>query len=144
MRSTFAPTVAVERAGLRARPRLRVVALLGLATLAGGVLSPPITARQKSEPREIAVTAKRYTFEPSLIEVEQGEPVRLVVTAIDGVHGFAIKKVKVDKELMPNKAMAIDFVAKDAGEFPIMCTVICGEGHAQMTGTLRVVAKAAP
>lgn len=121
--------------------RRLLTVLVGLLACAA-VSSSPLTARQEIEPREIQITARRYTFEPSIVEVTQGEPVRLMVTAADGMHGFAIKKFKVDKEIMPNTTVKIDFVAREAGEFPIMCTVICGEGHASMTGTLKVVAKA--
>jgi cytochrome c oxidase subunit 2 len=112
-----------------------IVALLGCASVSA------LLGFQKAEPRLIEITARRYTFEPATVEVRQGERVRLVVRSADGLHGFAIKKFNVDKEVLKGQDVKVDIVAKDAGEFPIMCSVICGEGHATMTGTLKVVAQ---
>jgi heme/copper-type cytochrome/quinol oxidase subunit 2 len=38
--------------------------------------------------------------------------------------------------------VVIEFVASEAGTFPILCSEYCGNGHKDMTGTLVVVAKA--
>ena len=37
--------------------------------------------------------------------------------------------------------MNIDFTADAAGEFPILCTEFCGDGHEQMKGVLVVKAR---
>jgi heme/copper-type cytochrome/quinol oxidase subunit 2 len=37
----------------------------------------------------------------------------------------------------------IDFTPETAGEFPILCTEYCGEGHDQMKGVLVVKAREA-
>ena len=98
-----------------------------------------------SAPREIPVVAKRFTFEPSRVEVTEGERIRLVVTSDDGVHGVEIKKFKVNKKVpRGGEAITIDFVASAAGEYPIACSEYCGNGHEEMKGTLVVVAKAPP
>ena len=96
-------------------------------------------------PREIPVVAKRFTFEPARIEVTAGEHVRLVVSSADGVHGVEIKKFKVNKKVpRGGEAVTIDFVASAAGEFPILCSEYCGNGHEAMKGTLVVAAKSTP
>ena len=76
---------------------------------------------------------------PARIEVTEGERVRLVVTSGDGVHGIEIKKFKVDKK-MPRggEPVTIEFVAAAAGEFPILCSEYCGDGHEDMKGMLVV------
>ena len=60
----------------------------------------------------------------------EGERVRLVVKSADGVHGLEIKKFKVNK-LIPRggEPVTIDFVASAAGDFPILCSEDCGDGH---------------
>src|SRR6476661_5688368 len=63
------------------------------AEMRGGALTSTGPA-QSPTPRTIAITARRFEFVPSRIEVTQGEPVRLVVTSADGVHGVAIRKFK--------------------------------------------------
>jgi cytochrome c oxidase subunit 2 len=96
-----------------------------------------------SAPREIPVVAKRFTFEPSRVEVTEGERIRLVVTSDDGVHGLEIKKVKVNKKVpRGGEQITIDFVAPAPGEYPIVCSEYCGSDHEEMKGALVVAAKA--
>jgi cytochrome c oxidase subunit 2 len=95
----------------------------------------------QDEPRVIEVVAKRFTFEPARVEVTEGEHVRLVVKSGDGVHGVEIKKFKINKKVPRGGEATIDFVASAAGEFPIMCSEYCGEGHEDMKGMLVVAAK---
>jgi cytochrome c oxidase subunit II len=99
------------------------------------------TAAQ-GEPRAIEVVAKRFTFEPARVEVAEGERVRLVVRSGDGVHGVEIKKFRVNKRIpRGGDPVTIDFVASAAGEYPIICSEYCGDGHEDMKGMLVVVAK---
>ena len=98
----------------------------------------------QDEPRTIEVVAKRFAFEPARIEVTEGERVRLVVTSGDGVHGVEIKKFKVNKKVpRGGDPVTIEFVASAAGEFPILCSEYCGDGHEDMKGMLVVAAKSA-
>jgi cytochrome c oxidase subunit 2 len=125
--------------------RVSIVALLTLVFASGAV------ARQQSapaggEPKVFEVVARRFAFEPSTIEVVEGDRVRLLVRSADGPHGVEIKAFKVKKAVpraKPGDApITIDFVAASAGEFPILCSEWCGNGHEDMTGTLVVKAKA--
>ena len=102
-------------------------------------------AAQSPEPRVIEVLARRFAFEPSTIEVKVGERIRLVMVSADGVHGVEIKKFKVKKEIPRGKTpVTVDFTADTPGEFPILCSEYCGEGHEAMTGTLVVRAEGPP
>lgn len=95
-----------------------------------------------SAPRVIAVVAKKFAFEPTRIDVAEGEHIRLVVTSADGVHGVAIKKFKVEKTVpRGGTAVTIDFFASAPGEFPILCSEYCGNGHDDMKGALVVAAR---
>ena len=88
--------------------------------------------------REISIIAKRFEFEPSTIEVNQGETVRLTVKSIDVKHGFAISEYSIYETLPPNKEVKIEFVADKVGEFTYYCSVPCGYGHGRMRGKLIV------
>jgi cytochrome c oxidase subunit 2 len=115
------------------------VAVACLVVLGGSALlaAPPI------EPRVIEVTAKRFAFEPAEIEVAVGEPVRLMVRSADGVHGIEIKKVKVNKTIpRGGEPIVINFTAKEAGRFPILCSEYCGDDHDNMRGMLVVTTPA--
>ena len=88
------------------------------------------------------MVARRFAFEPSRIEVTVGERVRLLVVSADGVHGLEIKKFKVKKEIPRGTTpVPIEFTATDVGEFPILCSEYCGEGHNDMKGQLVVLAR---
>lgn len=104
-------------------------------------LSGPRTTQESPEPRVIRVIAKDYTFEPSQIEVALGEPVRLVVVSGDGLHGFEIKRFKISKEIpRGGDPVVIEFTPREAGRFPILCSVYCGDSHDDMEGALVVTA----
>ena len=103
---------------------------------------------RRSNPRSGRATTSKcgetIRFEPSRIEVTEGERVRLVVTSGDGVHGVEIKKFKVNKKVpRGGDPVTIEFVASAAGEFPILCSEYCGDGHEDMKGMLVVAAKSA-
>jgi cytochrome c oxidase subunit 2 len=98
-----------------------------------------------SEPKVFEVVARRFSFEPSTIEVTEGDAVRLLVRSADGPHGVEIKAFKVKKAVPRAKPgdspVTIEFVATAAGEYPILCSEYCGKGHEEMTGSLVVRAK---
>lgn len=119
-----------------------------LACVIAGLLAAPsrshsTSAVQTAEPRVINVLVKRYEFIPPTIEVIQGERVHIVVTSGDGPHGFGIKKFDVSKEIPRGKTVTIEFTPDVAGEFPILCTVFCGDLHEEMKGLLVVKAREA-
>ena len=122
-----------------------------LALLIIGVVSTSGEPRQQpapadGEPKVFEVVARRFDFEPATIEVTEGDRVRLVVRSADGPHGVEIKAFKVKKAVpraKPGDApITIEFVATNAGEFPILCSEYCGNGHEDMKGTLVVKARA--
>jgi len=99
--------------------------------------------RPSDGPRTVEVIVKRFGFEPSRVEVTEGERVKLVVKSADGVHGVEVKKFKVNKKIpRGGEPVTIEFVASAAGEYPILCSEYCGEGHEDMKGMLVVAAKA--
>ena len=125
------------------------IAVAGMALLpealayvnAGKDLATAYAPFQTPDVKTFEVVAKRFSFEPATIAVTQGDRVRLLVTSADGVHGVGIRKFKVNT-LVPRgpKSVTIEFTATEAGTFPIVCSEACGDGHADMRGTLVVEA----
>jgi cytochrome c oxidase subunit II len=119
--------------------------LLGAAAMSNqqdpaAASAPRFDAAQ--DERTIEVVAKRFEFEPARIEVTEGERVKLLVRSGDGVHGIEIKKFKFNKKVpRGGEPITIEFVASAAGEFPILCSEYCGDGHEDMKGMLVVAAK---
>lgn len=117
-----------------------------LTCLAAGIVvaatASDSTPPQDVEPRVIEVLARRFTFEPAQIEATEGERLRIVIRSGDGVHGFEIKKFKVSKEIpRGGEPVIIDFTPDEAGRFPVMCSLFCGDGHEDMKGALIVAAR---
>ena len=122
--------------------RTSVVRLIAVAVLIGAAAWTVNGASRQDAPREIDVVARRFAFEPARIEVAVGERVRLRVVSADGVHGFEIKKFKVKKEIPRGTTpVIIEFTASEAGEFPILCSEYCGDGHEDMQGQLVVLTR---
>jgi heme/copper-type cytochrome/quinol oxidase subunit 2 len=85
---------------------------------------------------EIKMTAKKYEFSPNIIRVKKGDHVRLVIMALDRVHGFKIEALKIDQRLPKGEAVTVDFIADRSGTFPFQCSRVCGLEHKKMKGEL--------
>ena len=116
---------------------------LGLvAVFLAGLVSSGDAAPQSGEPRVVEVVVKRFAFEPATIEAVEGERLRVLVRSADGPHGFEIKRFKVSKEIpRGTEPVAIEFTASEVGTFPILCSLFCGDGHADMKGALVVTTR---
>ncbi len=91
---------------------------------------------------EFEVVARQFEFSPSRLEVTQGDRVRILVRSEDKVHGFAIPKLRVERILPSNgKVATIEFDAKNAGTFEILCSESCGRGHKDMKGSLVIASR---
>ena len=107
-----------------------------LALIATALTAPRLAAAGQPV-HEVQVTASRFAFEPAIIQVVAGEPVRLVVRSKEGSHGFAIPRLKIDLQVPDSgEPVTVDFTAPAAGEYEIACSEFCGRGHAQMKAAL--------
>lgn len=75
------------------------------------------TQTTQSEIKEFRMTAKRFEFEPSTIEVNKGDKVRLIVTSTDVPHGISIPEYSINERLDPGKPVTIEFTADKQGTF---------------------------
>jgi cytochrome c oxidase subunit II len=109
----------------------------GGATALAAVLMVRGTAAADRPIHEIQIAASRYTFDPATIQVNAGEPVRIVIRSTDGVHGFSIPKLKIDVQVPKSgDPVTVDFTAPLAGRYEINCSEFCGTGHGQMKAAL--------
>lgn len=128
----------------------RTFAPAGLALLGGALLAlagPAARAAAKDvgpAARTFEVTASRFRFDPAVIEVTEGDEVRLVLRSADGTHGLAIKELKVKVKIPKGgEPVVVDFVARRAGTFEIACSEYCGLGHRDMKARLVVAPRGA-
>ena len=109
----------------------------GGATALAAVLIVRGTAAADRPIHEIQISASRYTFDPATIQVNAGEPVRIVIRSTDGVHGFSIPKLNIDVQVPKGgDPVAAEFTAPAAGRYEIACSEFCGNGHGQMKAAL--------
>jgi cytochrome c oxidase subunit II len=85
----------------------------------------------------VQVVARKFTFEPAVIQVTAGEPVLLVIRSSDTVHGFAIRDLKIDVQVpRGGEGVTVAFTAPPVGRYEISCDEFCGSGHGQMKAAL--------
>jgi cytochrome c oxidase subunit 2 len=65
--------------------------------------------------------------------------VDLTLRAQDVIHGFFIPAMRLKQNAVPGQTLHIHFTPVATGVFPVLCTQVCGLGHARMQARLRVV-----
>ena len=127
--------------------KLRCI-LVGAVTPMIVMLSSALcSARPLTDPatqREIKVSARKFTFTPKTITVARGERIKLVITAEDVDHGFAIKEFGIDQEIKAKETKVIELTPDKEGRYQFSCSVFCGDGHAEMIGELVVTGAPTP
>ncbi len=76
---------------------------------------------------------------PPTLYLPQGESVRFTITSNDVVHGFWIPAFMIQMQNLPGKTNYLQFTAKELGEFPGRCNILCGRNHTQMIFKVKVV-----
>lgn len=95
---------------------------------------------EEANVRVIDIDAKNWAFTPNAITVAQGEEVMLRVTSSEGNHGFAVADLDIDVSVPEGETVEIILPTDTAGTFSFQCSIPCGEGHKDMTGTIEVTA----
>jgi cytochrome c oxidase subunit II len=107
--------------------------ILNYAEIAKNPSQTPAIAR-----KEFIITAKQWSFSPSVIKVKKGDAVMLKLKSLDVAHSLVIREFKINAAIKPNEIKTVEFTANKAGVFTSVCGVYCGVGHVGMTGTLIV------
>ena len=85
------------------------------------------------------ISASTFEYKPSEITVKKGVPVTLELVSMDRHHGFKLSEFHVRADIKPGSVEKVRFVPDKTGTFTFICDFFCGDGHEDMTGTLRVV-----
>lgn len=122
----------------RVSPRALAVLLAGagLAAAAVGLARP--NGQEGDRRRDVSVSAHKYAFEPSEIEVEQNDLVRITFRAEDIPHSFAVDAYRIAKRANPGDTVIFEFRADQAGTFPFYCNLRIDDGCRNMRGQLVV------
>jgi cytochrome c oxidase subunit II len=98
------------------------------------------SAKETSNDEQIIrISASTFEFKPSEITVKKGLPVTLELVSQDRHHGFKLPEFHLRADIKAGVVEKLRLVPDKAGTFTFFCDVFCGDGHEDMSGTLKVV-----
>lgn len=96
-------------------------------------------ARLAASPaNEVSIAASKFEFTPDTVKAKAGQPVTLVLTSLDRIHGFKMPAFGIRTDIVPDRETRVTITPQAAGSFAFFCDVFCGDGHEEMGGTLLV------
>ena len=66
----------------------------------------------------------------------------LNMRAQDVIHSFFVPQMRLKQDAVPGREISVWFEATKEGSYEIPCAELCGFGHSQMKGELRVLSVA--
>jgi len=108
--------------------------------------------RTGSHPLRINVTAQQFawTFEypdqkkltTNVLRLPVDRPARFTLRALDVIHSFWVPEFGQKQDAVPGTTTHVTVTPNRVGTYPIICTELCGLGHAVMRSTVVVMTKA--
>jgi heme/copper-type cytochrome/quinol oxidase subunit 2 len=91
-------------------------------------------------PQEIRVTARKYSFSPSRIEVQENDLVKVTLETADVPHSFTIDddNYRIAKRATAGHPVVFEFRADKVGTFPFYCNLTTDPNCKSMRGELVV------
>ena len=92
------------------------------------------------EPKRVYLRAERFSFTPSRIKLQKGQPLELTIVSEDTQHGFWIRKLGINY-LIPARGkgeLKLKFPPLERGQYVFECSRACGAGHNLMRGVIKV------
>jgi len=87
---------------------------------------------KENDIKEFTVKAFRFGYSPDIIEVNEGDKVKIIIDNTDTLHGIRIPDLYIRGDEI------LEFTADKQGEFTWYCANMCGKEHMQMQGKLIV------
>lgn len=109
-----------------------------------GAAEPPLVNAAEGNPLGIDPKdeAGKDDFVTSELVLPVGREVDLRIRSLDVVHGFFIPAMRLKQNALPGSTLHVHFTPTATGEFPIVCSQVCGTGHYRMEAKLKVVSQA--
>ena len=76
-----------------------------------------------------------------LLYLPVNRPARIRLRSKDVLHSFYLPFQRVKQDVVPGMSIQVWFVPTEVGDYEIACAELCGFGHYQMRGLLRVVSE---
>jgi cytochrome c oxidase subunit II len=104
-----------------------------------------------SNPLRVDVTAQQFawTFKypqkhdltSNVLRLPVGRPTRFTLRALDVIHSFWVPEFGQKQDAVPGIETHVTVTPNRVGTYPIICTELCGLGHAVMRSTVIVMPK---
>ncbi len=88
--------------------------------------------------KEFNIVADKSIYRPNLLEVNEGDYVRLIIYASNSNHGFVLPAYGINEFLEEDNYKTIEFVADQPGTFTFFSNVYSGPDTKNMNGKLIV------
>lgn len=112
---------------------------VGWLSMLSVLLAAQVPPERKPD-RVISISAERFTFSPSKINLKPGELVEFILSSEDTDHGFRIPGTSIDVTIPPQGRgeVRVRFIVQERGQFVFECSRPCGAGHNLMRGVIVV------
>jgi cytochrome c oxidase subunit II len=71
--------------------------------------------------------------------VPHGQPVKLIMTSRDVIHGFFVPNFRIKYHVVPGMYTSVWFTTTKLGDHDIFCTQYCGTAHSDMITKVKVL-----
>jgi cytochrome c oxidase subunit II len=78
-------------------------------------------------------------FTTGILTLPNQRPAVLNIGSKDVIHNYAIKPMRIQQDAIPGKEIPMWFTPTRTMETYVICAQLCGEGHANMVGSLEVI-----
>jgi hypothetical protein len=119
--------VAVTGTGETGGPGGEPVIGAGTRVLAVVAMLAAVAVARPGPEIEIEIRVSSQGFDPAVVTLRRGETTRIVLSADEGEHCFAVDALRVEKRVVAGRPTTFDLIADRAGRFPFYCCVETGE-----------------
>lgn len=130
-------------------------AVPAILVIAIGIVSAVVMSqngRAGNRPLEVNAIGQQFTWKFVYSEYDDltsgelvlpvGQEARFTMTAVDVIHSFWVPNFGQKQDAVPGIETTILVTPTREGEFAVVCTELCGLGHATMRAKARVVSQA--
>lgn len=84
-------------------------------------------------------TAAKDDVTTATLALPVNHPVELLLEAQDVIHGFYVRELRIQQDMVPGMQIPVRFTPTKIGRYEIVCTQLCGLGHYRMRAYLEVM-----
>lgn len=83
--------------------------------------------------------ASRDDVTSATLALPVNHPVELLLDAQDVIHGFYVRELRIQQDMVPGMQIPVHFTPTKIGRYEIACSQLCGLGHYRMRAYLEIM-----